>query len=201
MKRNTGMNDSVFKFIKRSTDICFSLFLGVVTLPIVLLTIILIRVETPGKAIYTQERVGMNNKKIKIRKLRSMYIDAEKNGAKWAEKNDLRITKIGKIIRKTRIDELPQLWNVFIGEMSLIGPRPERNIFIIKFEKEIPNFRDRLRVKPGLSGYAQVYGGYDLSPNEKFELDMYYINNYSFNLDLKIFIMTIKTIFTGSGAR
>ena len=130
-----------------------------------------------------------------------MRNNAEINGAQWADKNDKRITGIGKFIRKTRIDELPQLINVYKGEMSFIGPRPERKIFIDEFLKAIPDFNDRLLVKPGLTGWAQVNGGYEITPQEKLELDMYYIENRSFLLDLKIIFKTIKIIFTGEGAR
>ena len=130
-----------------------------------------------------------------------MVHDAEKNGAKWAEKNDMRVTLFGKFIRKTRIDELPQLWNVIKGEMSLIGPRPELEVFYRKFEETIPNFRDRLAVKPGLAGWAQVNGGYDITPEEKLRYDLEYIDNLSFKLEIKILLKTIKVIFTGEGAR
>ena len=130
-----------------------------------------------------------------------MVHDAEKNGAKWADKNDMRVTAFGKFIRKTRIDELPQLWNVIKGEMSLIGPRPEREVFYKEFEKTIPNFRDRLQVRPGLGGWAQVNGGYDITPKEKLEYDLEYIENLSFRLEAEIFFRTIKVVLTGNGAR
>jgi lipopolysaccharide/colanic/teichoic acid biosynthesis glycosyltransferase len=136
-----------------------------------------------------------------IYKIRSMYLDAERNGAVWASDSDNRVTRIGLFIRKTRIDELPQLLNVIKGEMSLIGPRPERPIFYDEFEKEIPNFRDRLKVKPGLSGWAQVNGGYDLTPAKKLEYDLWYIDNISCKIDLIILLKTIGVIVSGNGAR
>lgn len=136
-----------------------------------------------------------------IYKLRSMRLDAEANGAQMAEEDDPRITKIGRFIRKTRIDELPQVINVFKGDMSIIGPRPERPIFVVQFNEEIPGFIERLRVKPGITGWAQVNGGYDISTKEKLDLDMYYINHQSIFLDMKILFKTIKIIFTGEGAR
>lgn len=125
----------------------------------------------------------------------------EYNGAQMAEEDDPRITKIGRFIRKTRIDELPQVINVFKGDMSIIGPRPERPIFVVQFNEEIPGFIERLRVKPGITGWAQVNGGYDISTKEKLDLDMYYINHQSIFLDMKILFKTIKIIFTGEGAR
>ncbi|MEB9429949.1 sugar transferase, partial [Bacillus cereus] len=162
---------------------------------------LLIILESPGSPFYLQERLGMNGRKFNVIKLRSMRNDAEKNGAKWAEKNDPRITKIGLFIRKTRIDELPQLFNILKGEMSLVGPRPERPMFTEKFEREIPGFKKRLEVKPGLTGWAQVNGGYEITPREKLRLDIYYINNSSLLLDFKIILKTIKVVCTGDGAR
>ncbi|MEK1482572.1 sugar transferase, partial [Limosilactobacillus fermentum] len=135
-------------------------------------------------------------------KLRSMRNDAEaKTGAVWAQKNDPRVTAVGRFMRKTRIDELPQFWNVLKGDMSMIGPRPERPELTEKFYKQWPEFPQRLRIIPGITGYAQVNGGYDISPEEKCHLDNYYIENYSFTFDVKIALETIKTMFTGDGAR
>lgn len=191
----------VYRISKRIFDILFSIVIGITVFPIVFVFCILILIESPGSPIYQQKRVGLKGKEFTLYKLRSMRNNAEINGAQWADKNDKRITGIGKFIRKTRIDELPQLINVFKGEMSFIGPRPERKIFIDEFLKAIPDFNDRLLVKPGLTGWAQVNGGYEITPQEKLELDMYYIENQSFLLDLKIIFKTIKIIFTGEGAR
>ena len=130
-----------------------------------------------------------------------MYIDAEKDGHKWASENDDRITKVGGIIRNTRIDELPQLVNILKRDMSFIGPRPERPEFVKEFLKDIPDFNDRLVVKPGITGWAQVNGGYSLTPKEKLVLDKYYIENEGFKLDLLILLKTIIVVFTGDGAR
>src|SRR5690606_10331165 len=163
-----------------------------IALIIITIFAIIIKIESPGPAFFLQERVGLNGRNFLMIKLRSMRIDAEKNGAQWAAKNDPRVTKVGAFIRKTRIDELPQLFNVLKGDMSLIGPRPERPIFMEQFNKEIPGFVDRLKVRPGITGWAQVNGGYDITPKEKLELDRYYINNISFWLDLKIILKTIK---------
>ncbi|MDT2678067.1 sugar transferase [Enterococcus gallinarum] len=191
----------VYRISKQIFDILFSIVIGITVFPIVFVFCILILIESPGSPIYQQKRVGLKGKEFTLYKLRSMRNNAEINGAQWADKNDKRITGIGKFIRKTRIDELPQLINVFKGEMSFIGPRPERKIFIDEFLKAIPDFNDRLLVKPGLTGWAQVNGGYEITPQEKLELDMYYIENRSFLLDLKIIFKTIKIIFTGEGAR
>ncbi|MDA2290559.1 sugar transferase [Bacillus cereus group sp. Bc191] len=187
--------------IKCILDAVFSIIGLVILAPVILIFSIIIVLESPGSPFYLQERLGLNGKRFKVIKLRSMRNDAEKNGAKWAEKNDPRITKIGLFIRKTRIDELPQLFNVLKGEMSLVGPRPERPIFTEQFEREIPGFEKRLKVKPGLTGWAQVNGGYEITPKEKLELDVYYINHASILLDLKILIKTVKVVITGDGAR
>ncbi|AGE81254.1 TPA: sugar transferase [Bacillus thuringiensis] len=182
-------------------DVIFALLGLIILAPVMLIFSLLIILESPGSPFYLQERLGMNGRKFNVIKLRSMRNDAEKNGAKWAEKNDPRITKIGLFIRKTRIDELPQLFNILKGEMSLVGPRPERPMFTEKFEREIPGFKKRLEVKPGLTGWAQVNGGYEITPREKLRLDIYYINNSSLLLDFKIILKTIKVVCTGDGAR
>ena len=190
-----------YESIKSSIEFIFSLLLLIIAVPICILACIAIYVELHVNPIYTQKRVGLNGRVFKIYKLRSMYIDAEKDGPKWASENDERITKIGRIIRKTRIDELPQLVNILKRDMSFIGPRPERPEFIKEFIKYIPDFNDRLLVKPGITGWAQVNGGYSLTPKEKLEFDKYYIKNRGFKLDLLILIKTIIVIFTRHGAR
>ena len=190
-----------YENIKSSIEFIFSLLLLLFAVPICILACIAIYVELRVNPIYTQKRVGLNGRVFKIYKLRSMYIDAEKDGPKWASENDERITKVGRIIRKTRIDELPQLVNILKGDMSIIGPRPERPELIKEFIKHIPNFNDRLLVKPGITGWAQVNGGYSLTPKEKLEFDKYYIKNRGFKLDLLILIKTIIVIFTRHGAR
>lgn len=190
-----------YENIKSSIEFIFSLLLLIIAVPICILACIAIYVELRVNPIYTQKRVGLNGRVFKIYKLRSMYIDAEKDGPKWASENDERITKVGRIIRKTRIDELPQLVNILKRDMSFIGPRPERPEFIKEFIKYIPDFNDRLLVKPGITGWAQVNGGYSLTPKEKLEFDKYYIKNRGFKLDLLILIKTIIVIFTRHGAR
>ncbi|MDO6355736.1 sugar transferase [Caloramator sp. CAR-1] len=194
-------DDYIYEIIKRFMDIVLSIIGLVIGIPIIAFFSILIVLESPGSPIYIQERVGKYGKHFKIYKLRSMYKDAEKNGAKCADKEDPRITKIGAFIRKTRIDEIPQLLNVLKGEMSIVGPRPERPYFTYEFNEEIPGFINRLKVKPGLTGWAQVNGGYEMTPKEKLEADLYYIENRSILLDLKIIFKTIKVVLTGEGAR
>ncbi|MFD6506072.1 sugar transferase [Bacillus sp. NPDC060175] len=191
----------IYLGIKYLLDVMFSLVGLIVLMPVVFIFSILIVLESPGSPFYLQERLGLNGKRFKVIKLRSMRNDAEKNGAKWAEKNDSRVTKIGLFIRKTRIDELPQLFNILKGDMSLVGPRPERPIFTEKFERDIPGFKKRLEVKPGLTGWAQVNGGYEITPKEKLNLDVYYINHASIILDFKIIIKTVRVVITGDGAR
>ena len=134
-------------------------------------------------------------------KLRSMKVNAEDNGAQWADVDDPRITRIGRFIRRTRIDEWPQFLNVILGDMSMVGPRPERPEFVVEFDQKIPGFIERLSVKPGLTGWAQVNGGYDISAQEKLELDLWYIQNRSFYLNLSILCKTFKVLLTGAGAR
>ena len=187
--------------LKQIADFIFALIGFIITLPILLIFCVLIKLESKGPAFFLQERVGLNGENFFVIKLRSMDINAEKNGAQWASKNDPRVTRIGAFIRKTRIDEIPQLINILKGEMSLIGPRPERPIFTEQFSKEIVGFKNRLVVKPGLTGWAQVNGGYDITPKEKLKLDLYYIKHFNATMDLKIILKTVKVVFTGDGAR
>lgn len=192
---------SIYLAMKRVFEVVFSIGLLLFTFPVLILTALAIKLESPGPIFYRQARNGLNGRIFHVIKFRSMRVDAEKNGPQWAEKNDSRVTRVGQFIRKTRIDELPQLINVLRGEMSLIGPRPERPMFTEQFEKEIPGFKNRLLVKPGLTGWAQVNGGYDITPKEKLELDLYYIENQSFTLDLQILLKTVWVVLSGSGAR
>lgn len=187
--------------LKGLFDFLFSSLIFFVTLPVVGIAIIAVKSTSKGPAFYKQIRVGLMGKRIVVTKLRSMYIDAEVNGAQWAKKEDDRITAVGHFLRKTRIDELPQLLNVMKGEMSLIGPRPERPEFTEEFSHEYPGFEKRLRVKPGLSGYAQVHGGYEIDPGEKAKLDCFYIDHIGFKIDFLIFLDTVRTVVTGEGAR
>ena len=177
---------AIFDFYQRVLNIILSLIGLAIGIPLVIIFGIRIKIEDNGPITYKQERLGKGGKRFYIYKLRSMRTDAEKFGAQWAEKDDPRITKVGRFIRKTRIDEIPQLFNILKGDMSLIGPRPERPQFTEQFNREIPGFINRLAVKPGLTGWAQVNGGYDMTPAEKLVEDIYYIKNRSVLLDFKI---------------
>ncbi len=182
-------------------DILFSAVLLLTTFPIMILFAILIKIESKGPVFYSQVRLGKNNKQITIYKFRSMKVNAESEGPVWANVNDYRVTKIGKFMRKTRIDELPQLYNVLKRDMSIVGPRPEREFFVDEFMKTNQLYGYRTKVRPGLTGWAQVNGGYDIDPFEKLEKDIYYINNQSIILDLKIIMRTVFVVLSGNGAR
>ncbi len=187
---------------KRLIDIVAALLLSIVGFPIGLLTAIIIKLESPGPVFYRQKRTGQYNQEFEVIKFRSMRNDAEKSGAQWAAKDDARVTKIGYFIRKTRIDELPQIINIIKGDMSIIGPRPEREIFISELEKEIPYYRFRHAVKPGVTGLAQVSYPYGASVEDaiwKHKYDIYYIKHHSTWLDIKILIRTIKVVLFGMG--
>lgn len=184
------------RFIKRSIDVICSLLLLVIASPIMLVTAIAIVLYDGGPALYRQVRCTEGQRKFYILKFRSMRMDAEKDGvARLAKKNDDRITPIGKFIRKVRIDELPQLINILRGDMSFIGPRPERPEIIAQYVEIMPEFTYRMKVKAGLAGFAQVYGKYNTSPYDKLKLDLTYIENYSVWLDLKLMLLTLKILF------
>ncbi|MBB6176074.1 exopolysaccharide biosynthesis polyprenyl glycosylphosphotransferase [Anoxybacillus tengchongensis] len=190
-----------YLFVKRLFDIFISILMLLMLWPLFVVIALVVRIDSPGPVLYTQERIGKDGRPFLVFKFRTMVQDAEKNGPQWAEKGDQRITRIGYYLRKYRLDELPQLLNVVKGEMSLIGPRPERLVFIERFEKEIPTFRERLCVRPGITGWAQVHGGYELTPKEKLELDLYYIQHCSFLLDLKILLKSIPVVIFAKGWR
>lgn len=186
---------------KRIFDIVASLIALIVLFLPMLVVAILIRAESRGPVIYKQERLGKNGKTFMMYKFRSMCTDAEKSGPQWATVGDPRCTKVGKVIRIWHIDELPQLWNVFKGEMSIVGPRPERPYFYDQFEKQVPQFRDRLLVDQGLTCIAQVNGCYDLTPQERYDYDMEYIQKQSGWTDLKCILKTFVVLFNHKGAR
>ena len=190
--------------VKRVIDILFGAFLGVISFPICVLAAIAIKLEDHGPVFYSQERIGLYGKPFTVFKFRTMRTDAEKFGAQWATKDDPRITKVGKFLRKTRIDELPQILCVLKGDMSMVGPRPERAVFIAKLREEIPFYISRLKMKPGLTGWAQVCHHYDTSTEDvkiKLQYDMYYFENMSLLLDFQILVRTVYVVLTGKGAQ
>lgn len=190
-----------YRFIKRSFDVVScGCALIVLAIPMAVIAV-KIKSESEGPVIYAQRRVGKNGKVFNIYKFRSMYTDAESRGAQWAQDEDPRVTPFGKIMRKTRLDEIPQFWNVFKGDMSLIGPRPERPAFCNEFEKRIHGWHYRTLVRPGISGLAQVTGGYDLLPSEKVLFDLQYIKTRNVKMDLVIMLKTLGVVSTGDGAR
>ena len=193
------------RFLKRSTDLILSFGMLVCLLPLLVLVAVAIKLDSPGPVIFSQERVGEKRKSYLVRKFRSMVVDAEKqSGPVWAQDEDPRITRVGRIIRKIRIDEIPQLWNVFKGEMSFVGPRPEREYFVKDLEKQIPYYGERFTVKPGITGWAQINYGYGATVEaaiENLNYDMFYVKNMSIWMDLMIVLRTIKIVLFGRGAR
>lgn len=193
--RNYGLSFEQ-KVVKRLMDIVVSTIILIVTSPIMLLVAIAIKLYDGGPVMFRQERCTINGKVFRIHKFRSMIVDAEKEGkAIPATDNDPRITPIGNFIRKTRIDELPQMIDILNGNMSLVGPRPERLEHVEKYTEEISEFKYRLKVKGGLTGYAQIYGKYNTTPYDKLKLDLMYIQNYSLLLDIRLILMTVKIMF------
>jgi sugar transferase (PEP-CTERM system associated) len=192
------------RWVKRALDLTLAAIGFIIALPLMALAALAIKLESPGSLLYSQVRTGVHGKPFTIRKFRSMRSDAELHGARFAEDNDPRITRVGRFIRATRIDELPQLWNVLIGDMSLVGPRPERPIFAEQLEREIPFFRQRLCVKPGVTGHAQVRYRYGASMEdhlEKLQYDLFYIKSFSIWFDLSILFDTVKVVLLRIGAR
>ncbi|MGI9403234.1 MAG: sugar transferase [Hyphomicrobium sp.] len=187
---------------KRLIDIVLSLALIIALSPLMLIIAIVIKLESKGRVLYRQTRTGLNGVPFRLNKFRTMVEDAESSGAKWADKNDPRITRVGRVLRNARLDELPQMWNVLLGSMSFIGPRPERPDFNCKLEAAIPYYDLRHLVKPGITGWAQVlytYGASVDDAREKLQYDLYYIKNYSVMLDLVILIRTLRVVLVGSG--
>lgn len=191
------------KKAKRLLDIVASFSILIITSPIMILTAIAIKLDSKGPVFFKQERSGLNGKEFLVYKFRSMVSDAEaKTGPVWSTKDDPRITRVGKLIRKVRIDELPQMINVLKGEMSLVGPRPERPYFVDMLSKEIPYYKRRLKVRPGVTGWAQVKHKYDESIEDvkmKLNYDLFYIENMSLRLDIKIIFRTVFVVLFGKG--
>jgi exopolysaccharide biosynthesis polyprenyl glycosylphosphotransferase len=200
-----GFRKSAFLLTsKRLMDIIISLLALMVSLPILVATAIAIYLEDGRPIRFRQRRVGLNGKEFTMEKFRSMHKDADKGGAKWAADGDRRITRVGRFIRKCRIDELPQFWNVLRGEMSLVGPRPEQPYFCALLENKIPYFGLRHTLRPGITGWAQIKYQYGASIDEaknKLELDLFYIKHLSLTLDLAIIFETVKVMLVGRGAK
>ena len=200
--RYVPLTNSFNAFIKRLLDIVVTIVAIVAASPIMLIVAILIKTTSKGPLIYKQERVGLHQKKFNMYKFRSMVVqEASEEKKEWTTKNDPRVTKVGRFIRKTSIDELPQLFNILKGDMSIIGPRPERPYFVEKFKEEIPRYMVKHQVRPGLTGWAQV-NGYrgDTSIEKRIEYDLYYIENWTLGFDIKIFFMTFITGFVNKNA-
>ena len=193
------------RFAKRAADLGVAILLLILTAPLMLLVAIAIRYDSSGSVLYQQERIGYRGRRFQVLKFRSMVQNAEKDGkAIWAAERDSRVTRVGRFIRLTRIDELPQLFNVLRGEMSMVGPRPERPVFVDQFIQTIPNYDDRHSVKPGITGWAQVSYGYAASTEGarvKLQYDLYYIENWSGHFDLRILGATVSVVMLRKGAR
>jgi lipopolysaccharide/colanic/teichoic acid biosynthesis glycosyltransferase len=185
-------------FLKRTFDVALSSVGLFISAPLWLLIAVLVKREDSGTVFYTQLRVGKNGTPFRVLKFRSMVVNAEKEtGAVWAVQDDPRVTRVGRILRATAMDELPQLWNIFKGDMSFVGPRAERPDLVDKFAQAIPGYRDRFRVRPGLTGLAQVYGQYDTPAHHKLKYDRLYIRRASFCLDLKLILLSFLITFRG----
>lgn len=195
---------AISSFFKRTFDILASGLLLVLTLPVILLFALLVKLDSKGPAFFRQTRVGLYGQPFTLLKLRSMRTDAEKDGAKWAEKNDPRITRLGRLMRKIRVDELPQVWTVLKGQMSFVGPRPEVPQFVENLEDTLPYYAERHMVKPGITGWAQVnypYGASIEDSRQKLEYDLYYAKNYTPFLDVLIMLQTLRVILWSEGSR
>ena len=193
------------RIVKRLTGLIFSAIMMVLLSPLMLLLAVAIKLDSKGPVIFSQERVGEDEKIFRLYKFRSMKVDAEKEtGPVWASEDDSRITRVGKIIRKLRIDELPQLWNVMKGNLSFVGPRPERPYFVKTLKEKVPYYKERFAVKPGITGWAQVMYGYGASERdalEKLKYDLYYVKNLSWVMDLMVIFHTVKIVLLGRGSR
>ncbi len=187
----------IYELVKRCFDVTLSAFLLLLlAIPMIVIGLA-VKVTSPGPVLYTQERLGKDGKQIKICKFRTMVSDSESDTIRWSYEEDPRVTPLGRILRKYHIDEFPQLWDIFRGVLSFVGPRPEREVFYDAFETYIHGFRERLKVKPGLTGLAQVTGGSLMPPEEKIVCDIEYIKNRSIVLDLKLIVKTLAVVLLG----
>lgn len=201
VEQSAVVEKPVYQAVKRLFDVVVSaLALLILGIPMLLLMPV-IRADSPGPAIFRQERLGKDGKPFVIYKYRTMQMDAERDGPQWARAHDVRCTKLGRLLRRGHIDELPQLVNVLRGEMSLVGPRPERACFYQEFERYIRGCSQRLQVTPGITGWAQINGGYELLPEEKILFDMEYIRHRSVMFDIRCLLGTVRVVFRHDGAR
>lgn len=201
VEQSAVVEKPVYQAVKRLFDVVVSaLALLILGIPMLLLMPV-IRADSPGPAIFRQERLGKDGKPFVIYKYRTMQMDAERDGPQWARAHDVRCTKLGRLLRRGHIDELPQLVNVLRGEMSLVGPRPERACFYQEFERYIRGFSQRLQATPGITGWAQINGGYELLPEEKILFDMEYIRHRSVMFDIRCLLGTVRVVFRHDGAR
>jgi exopolysaccharide biosynthesis polyprenyl glycosylphosphotransferase len=191
------------KKLKRILDILVSFTILVIALPISLISAMAIKLDSKGPVFFAQKRSGVNGSTFSMVKFRSMFKDAEKHtGPVWSQKNDPRVTRVGKVLRRLRLDEIPQMYNVLKGEMSLVGPRPERPFFVEKLSEEIPYYKRRLKVRPGITGWAQVKHKYDENIEDvkvKLRYDLFYIENMSIRMDFKILMRTMYVVLFGKG--
>lgn len=187
--------------IKRAMDIVLATLGLFLALPLLGIAAIAIKLDSAGPLLYTQTRLGKAGRIFQMLKLRTMYYNAEQGKSLWASKDDWRVTRVGRLLRRFHIDEIPQLWNVLKGEMTMVGPRPERPDLTAKFNQDVPGFIERLQVDQGITGWAQVNGGYDLPPAEKLAFDLEYIERRSIMFDIYILFRTVRVILTGKGAR
>ena len=201
VEQSAVVEKPVYQAVKRLFDVVVSaLALLILGIPMLLLMPV-IRADSPGPAIFRQERLGKGGKPFVIYKYRTMQMDAERDGPQWARAHDVRCTKLGRLLRRGHIDELPQLVNVLRGEMSLVGPRPERACFYQEFERYIRGFSQRLQVTPGITGWAQINGGYELLPEAKILFDREYIRHRSVMFDIRCLLGTVRVVFRHDGAR
>jgi sugar transferase (PEP-CTERM system associated) len=201
---NGFKSSAIFKMIKRGIDISGSIIGLTLLFPVNLMVAIAIKLDSRGPIFYRQERMGEDGKKFRLLKFRSMRTNAEENGPEWAKVNDQRVTRVGRMIRKWRVDEIPQMINVLRGEMSFVGPRPERPVFVEQLEEGIPYYSLRNAIKPGITGWAQIsypYGASKEDALEKLKYDLYYVKHMSFLFDLTIIFETVKIVVLGRGAR
>jgi sugar transferase (PEP-CTERM system associated) len=192
------------RWLKRALDVAMASVLLLCAAPVMILLALLIKLDSRGPLFYRQERVGLGGRAFRLWKFRSMRVDAEKDGAVWARLNDDRVTRVGRFIRKTRMDEIPQVFNVLVGDMSFVGPRPERPVFVQQLAQVVPFYRLREAVKPGITGWAQIrypYGASVEDARNKLEFDLYYVKNGSLFLDMAIIFHTVRHVLLGRGAR